>query len=157
MGIGIPGAETFIPQRLVETLISGFARGEQALSGSEFWNASRAFSNCSEKFAFANVCKGVVDSSELLWMMVPKDVDFFQLVILLNKWLRAVCDTLAVNAVPVCLPHVLMSQNLGCLTKLWLIAFTSVLWKMLSWKHLLCFISQKQETSPFLVVNSYRL
>lgn len=36
MGTGIPGAETLIAQRLVETLIHGFAQGEQGLSGSEF-------------------------------------------------------------------------------------------------------------------------
>lgn len=79
MGTGIPGAETLIAQRLVETLIHGFAQGEQGLSGSEFWNASRPFGNCSEKFAYANIYKGAVDTSELLRTMVPKDFDFFQL------------------------------------------------------------------------------
>lgn len=77
MGIGIHGAETLIPQRLVETLVSGFAWGEQGLSRSEFWNASRPFGNCSEKSPYANVHKGVVDTSELLWTMVPKNIDFF--------------------------------------------------------------------------------
>lgn len=82
MGMGIPGAETLIAQRLVETLIHGFAQGEQGLSGSEFGNASRHFGNCSEKFAYANVHKGAADTSELLRTMVPKDFDFFQLVTL---------------------------------------------------------------------------
>lgn len=36
VGIGIPGADTHIAQRLVETLIGGFAHGEQGLSWREF-------------------------------------------------------------------------------------------------------------------------
>lgn len=36
VGIGIPGVETRVAQRFVETLIGGFAHGEQALSWREF-------------------------------------------------------------------------------------------------------------------------
>lgn len=36
VGVGIPGAETCIVQRLVDTLSSDFAHGEQGLSWREF-------------------------------------------------------------------------------------------------------------------------
>lgn len=151
MGIGNPGAETLVPQRLVETLTGCFAWGEQGLCGGDFWSASRSFDNCSEKFTYANTHKEVVETSELLSLMVLKDVDFFQLVILWKKWPRAVCDTLTLNAVLMCVPCVCMSQSLGCLAKLWIVTFASVLWKMLSWKHLLYFryLSKAGKLSSF--------
>lgn len=36
VGIGVPGSDTHIAQGLVETLVSGFAPGEQGLSWREF-------------------------------------------------------------------------------------------------------------------------
>lgn len=83
-------------------------------AGSEWESILKCLQTFWELLWKVSVYKYTQKSCEYFWDFMNnswKDFDFFQLVIL-QKWLRAVHDTLALNAMPVCVPHVWMSQYL---------------------------------------------
>lgn len=61
---------------------------------------------------------------------------FIQCVILQKCAWELFMILLALNAIPLCFPHVLMSE-FGSFKWIFTIIFASVLWEMVSWKHLL--------------------